>query len=123
MARKADFECSAAELGAAVERYFADCEENARKPTMPGLCFALDISVNKFLKVLSGTASKRGGYCKVLEMAQLRIIDDIEQRTDSMSVSRAKQAVYTVSRDAPAAGGVTVKIELGGLKKGEEPFG
>ena len=121
MARKAEFELSSEELSAAVERYFLDCEENSRKPTAPGLCFKLGISVSKFLRIIGSDAAERSGHAKVLQMAQLRLIDDIEQRTDSMSVSRAKQPIYTLSREK-AESGVTVKIELGGMKKGDEPF-
>ena len=122
MARKAEIECSAEKLGALVEQYFAECEENSRKPTAPGLCFALGISVSKFLKIIGSDGEyRRRGHARVLEMAQLRLIDDIEQRTDSMSVSRSKLPVYSIGRDLKQ-GGVTVKIELGGMKKGDEPF-
>ncbi len=119
--RKARFECTPSELAHKVERYFSDCEENSRKPTAPGLCVALGISVSDFRKVLAGASPRYLPYARVLEAAQLRIIDDIEQRTDSMSVSRAKLPVYSIGNEAKG-GGVSVKIELRGMKKGEEPF-
>lgn len=121
MARKADFDCNAKELSQLVEGYFRDCEENSRKPTAPGLCFALGISIYKFRRALTSDAAKRSGHAGVLEMARLRLIDDIEQRTDSMSVSRAKLPIYALD-SAAESGGVTVKLELRGMKKGDEPF-
>jgi hypothetical protein len=123
MAKKAEFEISDRELSAVVEHYFSECEENSRKPTAPGLCVALGISLSKFQRVIGSTAAKRSGHARVLEMAQLRLIDDIEQRTDSMSVSRAKQPIYTLgSLSSEKSGGITVKVELRGLKRGDEPF-
>lgn len=121
MANKAQFDCSEKELASKVERYFGDCEENSRKPTAPGLCCALGISVAKFKRALTSETAKRSGHAKVLEMARLRLIDDIEQRTDSMSVSRAKLPIYTLDRESEQSG-VTVKIELRGMKPGDEPF-
>ncbi len=121
MARKSEFDCGEKELAARVERYFEDCEENSRKPTAPGLCCALGISVAKFKRALTSEAAKRSGHARVLEMARLRLIDDIEQRTDSMSVSRAKLPIYALERESET-GGVTVKIELRGMKPDDEPF-
>ncbi len=115
------FLCTPEELALKAERYFSDCEENSRKPTAPGLCVALGISISDFRKALAGASPRYLPYSRVLEAAQLRIIDDIEQRTDSMSVSRAKLPVYSLGNETHE-GGIKVKIELRGMKKGEEPF-
>ncbi len=119
MAKKNVFGRSTEEIEEQVEQYFAECEENSRKPTAAGLCVRLGVTVNEFMSILSGR--DKAGYAKALRMAQLRLIDDIEQRTDSMSVSRAKLPVYTLDQSGEA-GGVTVKIVLGGIGKGEKPF-
>ena len=119
MAQKSIFKCSAEELKALVEQYFIECEENSRKPTAPGLCVRLGITVTKFIGIVGG--KNCGAYARVLQMAQLRLIDDIEQRTDSMSVSRAKLPVYTLSQSGEESG-VTINLVLGGIAKGEKPF-
>lgn len=121
MTKKVEFDCSAEKLTEKVEHYFTDCDENSRKPTAPGLCFSLGITVEKFMNIINGVGKSQSEHAKILKMAQLRLIDDIEQRTDSMSVSRAKLPVYSL-RGGEAEGGVTVKLALGGMKKGDEPF-
>ncbi len=119
MAKKKDLGSSPEEVRELVEQYFAECGENSRKPTAAGLCVRLGITVDKFMSILGG--KDRGGYAKILKMAQLRLIDDIEQRTDSMSVSRSKLPVYMLDQGGEA-GGVTVKVMLRGIGKGEKPF-
>lgn len=120
MAKKNELKYTPEEIEKLVEQYFAECAENARKPTAAGLCVRLGITVKRFLSLLGGKDGDES--VRALRMAQLRLIDDIEQRTDSMSVSRAKLPVYTLDRGGDAGGGVTVKVVLRGVGKGEKPF-
>ena len=95
--------------------YFADCTERDRKPTRPGLCLWLDISEDTFKNYERG----EGGYKRLsppIKKAMQRIQDDLEQRTDTMSLFRLKQPCYGGYTDKPSndSGQLNVNITFGG---------
>jgi hypothetical protein len=95
--------------------YFTDCEERERKPTRPGLILWLDMSDDTLRNYEDG----KGGYkglSEPIKKAMRRIQDDLEQRTDTMSLFRLKQPCYGGYTDKPSndSGQLNVNITFGG---------
>jgi hypothetical protein len=64
---------TAADLGEAIEDYFADCEKRERWPTVAGLQVALDLWGDNFLK----EQARRGEeFSKIIKRARAKMFDE-----------------------------------------------
>lgn len=131
MARPMDFPYSAAELEKRVDEYFDKCADKKRKPTVHGLCLALEITPYKYEKILktlrSGEKYKEFqlAHARIVQRAQMRLCDELQQLKDPMSIFQLKQPVYANFKDKPETeinNNIKVTVQLEGMKKGENPF-
>ena len=105
------------ELERQCQLYFSSCEEGGRKCTKPGLILYLNITEGAFNAWLNNERDRYTRLSQVLIKAMLRIRDDLEQRSDSMSLFRLKQPCYGGYADRPAengGGGISVTVTFGG---------
>lgn len=131
MARPADFAYPSATLQSKVDAYFADCEKRKRVPSVPGLCYKLDITTRKYHRIIKAAESdeKYAGYqrehAKILQRAQLRMCDELEQSNQPMAMFKLKQPIYANYKDRPETevnNDIKVTVKLDGMGKGENPF-
>lgn len=81
--------------------YFAQCGEEGKKYTRPGLILHLGISEEIFDAWAGNAGGKYPEASLVLKKAILQMRDDLEQRSDTMSLFRLKQSCYGGYTDRP----------------------
>lgn len=139
MPTKPDFDYTPKEMQRRIDEYFLVCEEVGKLPTIPGLCLALEITQRRYNALLkafnapSDSEAEREGrkslqikHLKILETARMRMCDVIEQRTDTMSIFKLKQAGYAGYVDKPDGNNgdaINIKINLDGVPKNVNPGG
>ncbi|SBW02323.1 conserved hypothetical protein [uncultured Eubacteriales bacterium] len=114
--RKGQLKYTREELETRVKQYFDYCDENGRKYTKPGLILYLDISEDTFDNWLNNDGGKYTELFGVLKRAMVRMRDDLEQRGDTMSLFRLKQACYGGYSDRPtedSGQGIKVAVSFG----------
>lgn len=103
------------ELDAAIERYFAACDEEGKKATMPGMLLYLGLSEKEWATMEAGEP----GYTRhapICKKALLKIRDRLEQRTDTAAIFLLKQKSYGGYTDRPeadSAGGIKINVTFG----------
>lgn len=128
------FEYTPTEMQERIDTYFNDCEETGKKPTVPGLCLRLGITVKQYAGLLqaynanSNEEAEREGRKSLqlkhlvrLERARMRMTDILENDTSAMAMFRLKQKLYGGYSDKTQEEGnnaVNVSINLKGLPKG-----
>lgn len=98
------------------DAYFDDCQASGKRPTRPGLCLWLDMSVDTLNRYEEGKG-RYGELAGPVKKAMLRIQDALEQRDDSKSIFLLKQPCYGGYSDRPGedkGGSVQVNITFGG---------
>lgn len=136
MPTKPDFPYSLKEMEDRVEGYLQSCKDSKRSPTIPGLCLALDITqarcraLIKAYNALDGDEARQDRkslqirHLRILDSARMRICDELEQRTDTMTLFRLKQpeyAGYKDKEDATSREAININVKLDGLHKGHNP--
>ena len=101
--------------------YFAQCAEEGKKYTRPGLILHLGISEEDFDAWVGNTGGKYPEASAVLKKAILQMRDDLEQRSDTMSLFRLKQSCYGGYTDKPVENaGKEIRISVSfGSKRGK----
>jgi hypothetical protein len=134
MARPMDFPYPAAEMQRRVDEYFAKCKKEKRQLSVEGLALALDVfpeDIARVQRVLTNPdkVEKHEGFqrdhSKILRKAMLMIIDELQQRKDTMAIFSLKQPIYGGWKDRPEVevnNDIKVTFKMGGMKKGENPF-
>ena len=107
-------------LKAKCDKYFDDCANHLpkpRKPTRPGLCLALGVTVEQLAMMEAGKVAYGQFVKKAIEEALLRIRDDLEQRIDNMAIFSLKQAHYGGYSDkqTETGGGLTIQVQVTGV--------
>lgn len=132
MAKRKDFFISAPKVGQLCDEYFAECDAAGAKYTVPGLCMKLELMPKQYEQILrlytSDDKEARDElqlvHAKQLYRAHLKICDDLEQRTDTMSLFRSKQSIYcgyTDKQDNAGNNDIKVTVKLEGMPKGVNP--
>lgn len=98
------------------DEYFNRCEADGKRPTRPGLCLWLDLSIDTLRRYEEGKG-RYGELAGAVKKAMLRMQDALEQREDSKSIFLLKQPCYGGYSDRPGddkGGNVQVNITFGG---------
>ena len=130
--KRKDFLITAAEVERLCNEYFDECDEAGKKYSVPGLCMKLDLIPKQYEQILRLYTSDDKEvreecqliHAKKLYNAHLRICDDLEQRTDTMSLFRSKQSIYcgyTDKQESSAGNDIKVTVKLEGMPKGVNP--
>ena len=124
------FNYTPAEMQQRIDTYFDDCAEAGKKPTVPGLCLRLGITVRQYTLLLQayndetereGRRSLQLKHLAQLERAKMRMTDLLENDTSSMAMLRLKQSIYggySGRAQEEDNGTVNVAIKLKGLPEG-----
>ena len=97
--------------------YFAECEDEGKKPTIEGLAGFMDITSDTLLSWLNAKSENEKLYdpkvIEILKKAQDRMVDIIQQSSDTMSVFRLKQPRYGGYNDKLIGeGNGNIKVEF-----------
>ena len=85
------------EMSQGVDSYFALCEEEKKRPTLPGLCNALGISTDTWDSLRRQAEEGAEGmedFLWPIRRGMQTLADALEQRTDSMASFLLKQPCY-----------------------------
>lgn len=135
---KPDFEYTPTEMQRRIDEYFETCSAKHKKPTWPGLCLALEITTARATALIkaynanSNDEAAREGkkhlqlkHLKRFEIARCRLLDELEQHKDVMTIFALKQmwAGYSDRPETNANDAININIKLDGVAKGINPGG
>jgi hypothetical protein len=125
------FDYTAEELKRRIDDYFDLCDGKTRKATYHGLIEKLDIiepDYERIIKyVLTGECEDgkvmQRDHSKLIYKSLLRLLDALQQRTDTNAIFILKQKFFGFSDKLDAnLGEVKITIGLTGMKAGEDAF-
>ena len=96
-------------------QYKQDCMLNDRRLTFEGFILRCGVTKETMLQWLE---SEDKALVEAIKKVQLDMTDDIQQRSDSMSIFRLKQSCYGGYNDklsSDASGGLTVQFIISGV--------
>lgn len=103
---------TAPQLDEACARYFQACDDDDRRPTLPGLLLFLGVTEKEW-KVWEAGEPGYTRHPPITKKALLEIRDRLEQRTDAAAIFLMKQKRYGGYTDRPEAeGGGQIKVEV-----------
>lgn len=115
-----------AQMSEGVDAYFAACEEEKRRATLPGLCNSLGISTETWETLRREAEEGKPGredFLWPIRRGMQTLADALEQRTDSMASFLLKQPCYgrygEGDKKAPAA----ILVTFGGGGKETQRYG
>lgn len=106
---------TAPELDKACAEYFAECDDQERRPTLPGLLGYLGVT-GKEWRIWEAGETGYTRFPPICEKALLEMRDRLEQRTDTAAIFLLKQRAYGGYTDRPepdSAGGIKINVTFG----------
>lgn len=120
--KKTNIRYTPEQIGEFSKDYFAQCEDEGKKPTIEGLAGFMDITSDILLSWLNAKSDDEMLYSpetiEILKKAQDRMVDIIQQSSDSMSVFRLKQPRYGGYNDkliGEGSGNIKVEFYIQGI--------